>query len=60
MLLLAAVFYVANRYKRVNFGDAQIDEIIFYFINGAGDGQLSSLISAVQDNLLFCGKRIRP
>ena len=55
MLLLAAVFYVANRYKRVNFGDAQIDEIIFYFINGAGDGQLSSLIAAVQDNLLFCG-----
>ena len=54
-LLLAAFFYVANRYKRAHFGDAQIDEIIFYFANGAGDGQLSSLISAAQDNLLLCG-----
>lgn len=54
MLLLSSVFYVTYQYKRAHFGDAQIDEIIFYFVNGAGDGQLSSLVDAVQDNLLFC------
>lgn len=55
LLLLAAVFYVTNRYKRAHFGDAQIDEIIFYFTNGADSGQMASLTAAAQDNILFCG-----
>lgn len=54
LLLLGAVFYVASNYKRLHFGDAKIDEIIFYFMNGF-DGQSSSLLDTVQDNLLFCG-----
>ncbi len=55
MLLLAAVFYVASRYKRAHFGDAQIDEILFYFVNGTDSGQFGSITEAVQDNLLLCG-----
>lgn len=55
LLLLTAVFYVTNRYKRAHFGDAQIDEIIFYFTNGADSGQMASLTAAAQDNILFCG-----
>lgn len=54
LLLLAAIFFVATTYKRLHFGDAQIDEIIFYFLNGF-DGQSDSLAETIQDNLLFCG-----
>lgn len=55
LLLVAAVLYVTSRYKYTHFNDAQIDEIIFYFLNGVGDGQSGSIIEAVQDNLLLCG-----
>ncbi len=53
LLLLTAIFYVTSRYKRLHFGDAKIDEIIYYFLNGF-DGQSSSLLETVQDNILFC------
>lgn len=53
-LFMAAIFYVASRYKMSHFGDAQIDEIIFYFMNGLADGQSGSIIETVQDNILFC------
>jgi len=53
LLLLSAIFYVSSLYKRQNFGDAQIDEIIFYFLNGFGDGQSSSLVDAFINNIPF-------
>lgn len=43
------------RYKTEHFGDAQIDEIIFYLTNGAAEGQSASLIEAAQDNILLTG-----
>lgn len=52
-LILSAIMYVAARYKREHFGDAKIDEIIFYFMNGIGDGQSLSLWQATQENLLL-------
>ena len=54
LLILAAIFYVISRYKQLHFGDAKIDEIIFYFLNGM-DGQSSNIMETVQDNLLFFG-----
>lgn len=54
LLLISAVAYVASRYKVKHFGDAQIDEIIFYFTNGLMDGQAGSLVNAVYDNIVFC------
>ena len=54
LLGIASIAYVASRYKYLHFGDAKIDEIIFYFLNGF-DGQSTSLLETVQDNLLFCG-----
>ena len=53
LLALAAIFYVASRYKNANFHDAQIDEIIFYFSNGLANGQTSSFGNMVQDNILL-------
>ena len=53
LLLLSSIAYVTSRYKHLHFGDAKIDEIIFYFLNGF-DGQSDSLLETAQDNLLFC------
>lgn len=53
LLLLSAVMYVTARYKKQHFGDAQIDEIIFYFMNGFSDGQSTTFVQAAQDNLLL-------
>lgn len=47
------MLFVAARYKREHFGDAKIDEIIFYYMNGLGDGQSLSLWQAFQENLLL-------
>lgn len=54
LLALAAVFFVTSRYKQANFGDAQIDEILFYVMNGAAEGQSASLLEAAKDNLWLC------
>lgn len=54
LLLLSSIFYVASRYKRAHFGDAKIDEILFYFTNGLLEGQSSSLAATIQDNILLC------
>ncbi len=53
LLVLSAVFYMTARYKTEHFGDAQIDEIVFYLTNGAVEGQSTSLIEAAQDNILL-------
>ena len=53
LLFMSAVFYVTARYKRQHFGDAQVDEIIFYFMNGFSDGQSTSFVQAAQENLLL-------
>lgn len=47
LLALAAVGFVATWYKNVHFGDAKIDEILFYFNNGVANGQSGSVIDAV-------------
>lgn len=54
LLALTAIFYVGSRYKNAHFHDAQIDEIIFYFMNGLANGQSSSFRDIAQDNLLLC------
>lgn len=54
LLLLSSFFFVASRYKKAHFNDAQIDEIIFYFMNGLADGQTSNFATIVQDNILLC------
>ena len=53
LLLCSAVFFVASRYKIVQFRDAKIDEILFYFKNGLAGGQSSSFASAVWENIPY-------
>ena len=53
LLALASLFFVTSRYKKAHFADAQIDEIIFYFMNGLADGQTSSFAEIVQDNIFL-------
>ena len=53
MLALSAIFIVASQYKTVQFRDAKIDEILFYFNNGLAGGQSSSLVSAVWSNVPY-------
>ena len=53
LLLCSAVFFVASRYKIVQFRDAKIDEILFYFKNGLAGGQSSSFTSAVWENIPY-------
>lgn len=53
LLLIASFLYAASRYKHAHFNDAQIDEILFYLMHGMGDGQTSSIIEAIQDNLFL-------
>ncbi len=52
LLLLASVVYTATAYKLSQFGDAQIDEILFYLANGT-EQQTVSFIAAAQENLLL-------
>jgi phosphoglycerol transferase len=48
---LAAFCLIAARYKYIVFKDSQIDEIIFYFVNGLAGGKSDNLWSAVLQNL---------
>ena len=50
LLLLAAIMYAVSRYKRAQFGDSQLDEILFYLANGLADGQTASFTQALYDN----------
>lgn len=52
LLFLASILYAISAYKRAQFGDAQLDEIIFYLVNGSGE-QTLSFIAAARDNLLL-------
>ena len=51
LLFLAAFCLIAARYKYIVFKDSQIDEIIFYFVNGLAGGKSDNLWSAVLQNL---------
>lgn len=53
LLLLAAIMYTTSVYKHAQFGDAQLDEIIFYMTNGLGEGRSLDFIEAARDNLLL-------
>lgn len=53
LLLLSSLLIVTSRYKLENFGDAQIDEIIFYLSNGLIDGNTTSFLEAFRDNLMI-------
>jgi phosphoglycerol transferase len=55
LLAFTALFFVTSRYKQAHFGDAQIDEILFYIMNGAVEGQSASLLEAAKDNFLLLG-----
>lgn len=52
LLFLSAILFTIGRYKVSNFGDAKIDEIIFYFLNGI-EGQSNNIYEIIVDNLLF-------
>lgn len=51
-LLLASLIYTGTVYKMSQFGDAQIDEVLFYLTNGT-EQQTMSFLAAAQDNLLL-------
>lgn len=50
-LTLASFFIVTAIYKQINFGNSQIDELLFYFQNGLADGQSSDIITALISNI---------
>jgi len=56
LLFLASLFYMVGVYKHAQFGDAQLDEIIFYMTNGLESaGSSTSFVDAIRNNLLlFC------
>lgn len=51
LLLMSAVFFSVSYYKNKTFGDAKIDEIIFYFNNGLEGAQTGSLQEAFVGNI---------
>ena len=53
LLLAAAVLYTTSVYKHSQFGDAQVDEIMYYLTNGLSDGKSFDFLEAVRDNLLL-------
>lgn len=53
LLFVAAVLYTASVYKHTQFGDAQIDEILYYVSNGLADGRSVNFVEAARDNLLL-------
>lgn len=53
LLLLAAIMYTVSVYKHAEFGDAQMDEIIYYIANGLNDGRSVNFIEALRDNSLL-------
>lgn len=53
LTIVAAVLFVASWYKQKHFGDAKIDEILFYFANGIANGQSSSVTDAVWAGLPY-------
>lgn len=53
LLFITAVLYTASAYKRTQFGDAQLDEILFYMSNGLADGHTTNLIEGLLDNFLL-------
>lgn len=53
LLLASSFLFVATRYKVANFGDAQIDEIIFYLANGLVESNTASFAEAFKDNLVL-------
>lgn len=53
LIIVAAILFVASWYKQTHFGDAKIDEILFYFANGIANGQSSSVTDAVWAGLPY-------
>ena len=51
LLLLAAIFLVASKYKLTHFKDSQIDEILFYFNNGIVGGKTDNFWEIAIKNL---------
>lgn len=47
LLILASIFFAGSFYKEKHFGDAKIDEIIFYFNNGWTNSDMSSTNQAI-------------
>ncbi len=53
LLLLTALLYTVSAYKRKHFGDAQLDEILFYMSNGLADGHTANFVEGLRDNVLL-------
>lgn len=53
LLLLAALLYTVSAYKRRQFGDAQLDEVLFYMSNGLVDGHTANFVEGLRDNVLL-------
>lgn len=54
LLLLSAILYTVSVYKRSQFGDSQIDEILFYASNGLANGQSLNFIEVARDHIFLC------
>lgn len=53
LIVFSVVLFLVSLYKVQNFGSSQIDELIFYFSNGIGDGQTSTFTNAVWQNITY-------
>ncbi|MGO3702162.1 MAG: LTA synthase family protein [Candidatus Saccharimonadales bacterium] len=55
LLALSALIYTATVFKRKEFGDSQIEEMLFLFFNGFAGGNTADVLGMIYDNLmLFC------
>ena len=53
LLALSALLYTATSFKRREFGDSQIEEVLFTFFNGFAGGDTATVVGMVYDNLLL-------
>ncbi len=53
LLAISAFIYTATVFKRNEFGDSQINEILFYFFNGFAGGNATDIANMIYDNLIL-------
>ena len=55
ILAASAVIYTATAFKRKEFGDSQINEVLFYLLNGFTGGNATDIAGMIYDNLILFG-----
>lgn len=53
LLALSSLIYTATVLKRKEFGDSQINEVIFYIFNGFTNGNSADTLAMIYDNLML-------